>query len=434
MTHLTQIARLLLARKHSAFSRARFSLLCATIILCIGTAVGSLQKCLAQPSTKLGVSFSMPKNTDNVQAAVNNLGPAAWYYDWASSNELTTPAGSPFVPMISLLPDFNAQELANVKRYGSTLLVGSEPPDPPQAWIAAWPQVLATKIRLGMPAGNDGWKAEFLREANARGYRVDIVCLHPYPDAGTPPNPILAANSLISYVQQWHNRYNKPIWLTEFALPPWGSPHTAEDNFAFMRNVLPRLEALPYIQKYCWWTTDWPYAISYECALANQDGTLTPQGVFYANFAKSPTSIPVAEGNYYLVPQNATKSRLDAGGGTATGTGTGIWPVNDARNQCWTFTSMGGSSYEIQPSNDTNLALELAGGSSANGTVAELHTTNGGSNQIWTATRVKGNIYTFSPQNAPGSCLEVADGNTANGTGVDIRQATGGKNQQWAVK
>jgi hypothetical protein len=143
---------------------------------------------------------------------------------------------------------------------------------------------------------------------------------------------------------------------------------------------------------------------------------------------------PITNGNHTLTPQNATGSRLDAyASGTTNGTKVDIWQSNGGSNQNWSFTSLGGNVYQIQPSYYSALCLDVYGAATANGTTVDLWGCNGQTNQEWAANNVSGNIYTFAPQNATGSLLDIYQAGTANGTQVDIWQANGGANQNWAV-
>ena len=51
-----------------------------------------------------------------------------------------------------------------------------------------------------------------------------------------------------------HERYQKPVWLTEFALSNHGkgAPATVAEQQAFMAKALPMLDALPFVERYGW--------------------------------------------------------------------------------------------------------------------------------------------------------------------------------------
>jgi len=49
--------------------------------------------------------------------------------------------------------------------------------------------------------------------AEARALRVDFICVHWY---GGPSVP-----ALLRYLEKVHDLYNRPIWITEFAVADW---------------------------------------------------------------------------------------------------------------------------------------------------------------------------------------------------------------------
>jgi hypothetical protein len=240
-------------------------------------------------SRKLGISYSTGYDA---QAAVDNMGPAEWYYNWTPTNSLNL-HGKQFVPMLELPTDFTPENLARVKTYGNTLLFMSEPPIKVDEAVALWPQAVTTGMRLGSPAASPsdgGWLDQFLAALKVHGYKQpDFICVHLYPDVGSPADPAAAADAMVKSLQHLHEKYGKPLWITEWGLPPWGHPATAADNLAFMQAMLPRLEALPYVERYCWWTLNFPYP-GYTINLTDKDGVVLPLGSFYAQFGSHPTS------------------------------------------------------------------------------------------------------------------------------------------------
>lgn len=58
-------------------------------------------------------------------------------------------------------------------------------------------------------------------------------------------------SSLFDSLSRMYADYKRPIWLNEFACPPY-KHCSADDQLVFMQKVLPRLEALPYLFRYAW--------------------------------------------------------------------------------------------------------------------------------------------------------------------------------------
>jgi RNA polymerase sigma factor (sigma-70 family) len=200
---------------------------------------------------------------DGVTSALSNVG-ATWYYDWSSTRgNISSPAGTEFVPMIWGSGSVTASTLAQAKQQGTELLGFNEPDMSAQAnmsvsqALSLWPQLEATGLRLGSPAvayGGDtpgGWLDQFMSGAASKGYRVDFITLHWYGSDFSSA----AVGQLKSYIQAVYNRYHKPIWLTEYALINFsGSPEypTQAQQAAFVTGSTAMLDSLSYVERYAW--------------------------------------------------------------------------------------------------------------------------------------------------------------------------------------
>ncbi|MEU8165904.1 sigma-70 family RNA polymerase sigma factor [Micromonospora sp. NPDC049004] len=191
---------------------------------------------------------------------------AGWYYTWGTQHPgISTPRGATFVPMIRSAENVTAAELARARAAGPHLLTFNEPDLPEQANMTVeqaldlWPQLMATGSRLGSPAvawgGADprGWLDRFMTGAKARGHRVDFITLHWY---GADFTTAAAVNQLRQYLQAVHQRYRKPIWLTEFALIRYDGGRqqfpSQEQQAAFLTAAADMLGQLSYVQRYAW--------------------------------------------------------------------------------------------------------------------------------------------------------------------------------------
>lgn len=197
------------------------------------------------------------------KAALHDVG-AGWYYNWASDNDdLPGPADVEYVPMIRGKANVTDATLEQARSEGRQLLGFNEPDMSGQAnmtvaeALAAWPRLQATGLRLGSPAvayGADrpgGWLDRFLTGARSKGYRVDFVTLHWYgSDFGAA-----AADQFLRYVDAVHQRYGKPIWVTEFGLmnfsgtPRYPAPAQA---VAFIKRSTKGLQSRSYVERYAW--------------------------------------------------------------------------------------------------------------------------------------------------------------------------------------
>ena len=399
----------------------------------------------AQGSGKLGIGYDDGATTAT-KNGLQNMGPKAWYYNWAPTANANL-NGREFVPMIHHWEQANADTLAAAKRSGGTLLGFNEPDGGGNlsagaaAWY--WNQLEATGMRLGSPAMagdpsiNNPWLDQFLAGWTADGHhpRIDFVTVHIYP-AWTYPNdpaadPIKAADDIMAELERIHNKYNKPLWLTEFAMNVFAGTKipTPQQQKAFMTNILPRLEACPYMERYCWWMMKYFWdgnPLDFTSDLMDTNGNLNDLGYYYKQFGGEIASI--ANGPHTLAPAHATGTRLDAAGwGTTNGTNIGIYNANGQGNQVWQFTYTGNGAYKIQPAYAFGLCLDV---NYANSNV-QLWADNGGYNQRWTLFPVTAG-YALAPLSAPGTRLDVA-GFGGSGANVGVYNANNQANQVWQI-
>lgn len=216
---------------------------------------------------------------------------AHWMYSWGSRKPDGIAAGVEFVPMVWGYSDAARlqNELANCKRSGGpAILAFNEPDGKDQAnlsvetVIKAWPQLMAANVRLGSPAcvQPDGeWMRDFMARADALKYRVDFVCVHSYAGPNTGP--------FIKRLTKVHEMFGKPLWITEFGVGDWGAKtlkenhHSSEAVLAFMKECLPALDQLSFLERYAWFSSDATSPQLGTSALFNPDQSLTPLGEFY---------------------------------------------------------------------------------------------------------------------------------------------------------
>lgn len=209
-----------------------------------------------------------------------------WYYNWGlepfdADTELGRAlAGAEFVPMI--WGKWGVDKLDAVKRTpGVTTLLGYNEPDKGDQAnmtvdeaIEHWPKLEATGLRLGSPAcvnAEGEWMRQFMKRAAERNLRIDFVCVHWYGGKSGP--------NFIAKLERIHKLYNKPIWVTEFCPANWDNPEkvTVADQVKFMRDVLPRLERLDYVERYAWFTGNRAkHAVLNSGCLHDDEGKPTP--------------------------------------------------------------------------------------------------------------------------------------------------------------
>jgi len=101
-------------------------------------------------------------------------------------------------------------------------------------------------------AAPGGWLDRFMHGVRARHLRVNFIAVHWY---GADFAPRQAVAQLRSYLEAIHARYQRPIWLTEFALIRFGSTTTfptARRQAAFLTAATTMLGRLSFVQRYAW--------------------------------------------------------------------------------------------------------------------------------------------------------------------------------------
>jgi hypothetical protein len=171
--------------------------------------------------------------------------------------------GIEFVPMFWSNHHLTPENLVAVSRSPATHVLGFNEPDmdgqsdmPAEECLAFWPRLMSLKQRLGSPApANDAWLDKFMPEAMRRGFRVDFVCVHRYPDISHPK----VIESMESMLRTVHEKYGLPVWLTEFGaanIAAWHQPQTRRPTAplarSFVKEMLAMLESLPFLERYAW--------------------------------------------------------------------------------------------------------------------------------------------------------------------------------------
>jgi hypothetical protein len=194
---------------------------------------------------------------------------AGWYYSWYI--DPGKPVDAEFVPMIAHGKDANSwyyDRIMALKSQGKVkCLLGFNEPERKAPGgdisvdkaIDAWPLFEKTGLRLGSPApafddAGRKWLDAFMTRAAEKKLRVDFICLHWYGDVADPQ----AAAKFAGWLNGIHQKYNKPVWITEFAGLNWGwlhHPITEEMNEKFIAELEPQMEKTKWIERYCWFSS-----------------------------------------------------------------------------------------------------------------------------------------------------------------------------------
>ncbi len=224
----------------------------------------------------------------------------SWHYTWGYLNPGKEPQGVQFIPMVfsnkwqADTLDAKLEEItASVKEHSQAILLGFNEPDSDEQSnvsvelaLKAWPTLMKTGAKLGSPAcvnAEGEWMRQFMQQAKEKKLRVDFVAVHWY---GQPD-----VKQFITKLVRIHELYDKPIWITEFAIGDWKAKTPAENRYSpqvvqqFMKETLPKLNQIAFIERYAWFPSVPKSAALTSSSLFNEDGSLTELGKIYA---KSP--------------------------------------------------------------------------------------------------------------------------------------------------
>ena len=154
-----------------------------------------------------------------------------------------------------------AETFARIAKSAADTLLGFNEPNKSdqanmtvQQAIDLWPQMMATGKRLGSPAtttggtlGEDSWLDRFMEQASAKNYRVDFIAVHYYSD-----NPDVSAFK--AFLEAVHDQYQKPIWVTEWALVDWANPDrfSPQQIAAFAHAATEMMDNLAFVERHAW--------------------------------------------------------------------------------------------------------------------------------------------------------------------------------------
>lgn len=239
-----------------------------------GGATGSSSGGPPPAGCKRGVAYGYHSKAD--MAA---LSPAvSWWYNWTHvPDEGVRPdhyktLGVEYVPMVwggHNLDAAAADRIAAEIPEGARFLLGfNEPNFGAQADLSAaeaaalWPHVEAVADARGLalvsPAvnfcGGDCQETDpfkYLDDffAACRGCRVDYIGIHIY--TGCKGEGDNQAQWLINHIETYKSRFDKPLWLTEFACDSAGSLGEQKE---FLIDALEYLENEPRIARYAWFS------------------------------------------------------------------------------------------------------------------------------------------------------------------------------------
>jgi hypothetical protein len=177
---------------------------------------------------------------------------------------------------------FSLKKIKALKHY-NILLTFNEPDHSKQANISSfeanekWNEIAAKSHQIGSPAlaGNLLKDSNWLDKFILSNTKINFICIHWYKGCNS--------NKFIADIQKIIKKYNKPVWITEFA--PQTASNSKKEPYKFKQD-----EINQFILKVCnWMNTEsmvyryaWHDSKNGNTALFDSNGHLTETGKCYA--------------------------------------------------------------------------------------------------------------------------------------------------------
>lgn len=254
-------------------------------------------------SSSSNLNSGKTKNNLNPKKGLGGAAPLTsdlvtpWYYNWGSNPSTSgVPAANPtmrFLPMVwGWYPNSTPALLTSLRTQNLSILLGFNEPDhtdqsniPVDTAIAVWPQFQGIATELVAPAAANPlgtWMQIFMSAVEKQNLQVDSVAVHSY---GSP-----SSSTFLNLLNSVHNLYQRPIWVTEFAVADWQAVNGVPNSYSvtqvadFMQTVCPAMDKLPWIKGYAWypWGSSSSNALT-TSALFDSNGNLNELGKLYAS-------------------------------------------------------------------------------------------------------------------------------------------------------
>ncbi|KAJ4325820.1 hypothetical protein N0V94_000381 [Neodidymelliopsis sp. IMI 364377] len=215
---------------------------------------------------KRGLAF--PKQNNGVAGSTytqmfKNYDQITWMYDWEAVIDGTPISGLEYVPLLHSNQDWCTSGWAtNVaaaqKNYKVSHVLSFNEPDQCGGGGSCMSvddavkahkkhiQPLASTLKVGSPAVTNGasegsqvkgmdWLKSFM--SGCSDCKIDFVTAHWYSWD--------KADDFKKYMTNFHETFNKPVWITEFGVTEGDAP-------TFLKEILPWMDKQDWIERYAW--------------------------------------------------------------------------------------------------------------------------------------------------------------------------------------
>ncbi len=192
--------------------------------------------------------------------------------------------------------DSTAQGLEALRILKPKLLFGFNEPDQPlqsnlsvETAVAAWPAFQGVAHELVSPScahPQTAWMEKFVSAIERRHLQLDSLGYHTYPSD--------SVDAFATHLEAFHRKYDRPVWVTEFAVADWAARdghtvnrYSVERVAEFMRGACKFMDETPWIRGYAWFPRGGRFATKdmngplASSVLFKEDGTLNELGQLY---------------------------------------------------------------------------------------------------------------------------------------------------------
>lgn len=196
--------------------------------------------------------------------------------------------------MIETAADLTPAVLETVREEPSEYLLGFYEPDGGNNLtvaeaVALWPQLETTGKKLGSPVTKmdplqSPWLSRFLFEVERKNLTVDFLNIHYYGENNERWDVGTAVEDMKVFLKDVYERYQKPLWVTEFSLingatqPP--TCPSAQTQANFVKAASEMMNSVSYVQRYAYFPL-WPAIKGCESELYSIYGEITVIGKAY---------------------------------------------------------------------------------------------------------------------------------------------------------
>ncbi|WFD20697.1 hypothetical protein MCAP1_002949 [Malassezia caprae] len=204
-------------------------------------------------------AYGLPWAADNRWAGSMTDKTVSWYHHWQDGKVSTINKNVEFVPMYwgpKKKSHWNHRKIDILKHSPNHILAFNEPDIETQAGMTPKEaadefmkelQPFAEKgINVSTPqmVYDIGWLESFMKHCKSKGCKISFVALHWYGGHQD-------LDAFTHWIETVHNKFNLPIWVTEFGLTSASNPSEHQVK-KFMQKAIDWMSSKDYVERAAW--------------------------------------------------------------------------------------------------------------------------------------------------------------------------------------